>query len=133
MEKRLRIGDVAEQTGVPVSTIRYYEKRSLIREPEREASSGYRAYPPETVRRLHFIKRAKDLGFTLEEIKSLLALRADDEPSCRQVRDFATQKVEQLESRIEELEQMRDGLLELTDICPGDLSSECPILDVLEY
>jgi MerR family mercuric resistance operon transcriptional regulator len=132
MQNRLRIGEVAERTDVSVPTIRYYEDRGLIPEPPREESSGYRAYPTETVRRIRFIKQAQELGFTLHEIEQLLSLRADGDASCSQVRKVARAKLRDVEKKIEELTSIRDGLRSLTDICPGDLTTDCPILEVLD-
>jgi Cu(I)-responsive transcriptional regulator len=132
MKERLRIGEVAERTDVSVPTIRYYEDRGLVPEPPREESSGYRSYPPETVRRIRFIKQAQQLGFTLREIDELLDLRADCDTSCAQVRDVAQAKLHDVEQKIAELVSIRDGLRSLTEICPGDLTTDCPIIEVLE-
>jgi MerR family mercuric resistance operon transcriptional regulator len=132
MEKRLRIGEVSERTDVSVPTIRYYEDRGLIPEPPREESSGYRAYPVETVHRIRFIRQAQELGFTLREIEDLLNLRADCNTSCAQVREVAQAKLREVEQKIEEMISIRDGLRSLTGICPGDLTTDCPILEVLE-
>ena len=83
MPSPLRIGQVASLAGVNIQTLRYYERRGLLREPERR-HSGYRAYPPDTVALIRFIKRAQELGFSLSEVEELLHLRQDRESACRQ-------------------------------------------------
>jgi MerR family mercuric resistance operon transcriptional regulator len=104
----------------------------LIPEPPRYESSGYRAYPPETIERVQFIQNAKDLGFTLEEVRELLELKATDEASCSQIQDVAEQKADQIRSRINKLQRMLEGLESLTNICPGDVpSSRCPFINLL--
>jgi MerR family mercuric resistance operon transcriptional regulator len=81
MQSPLRIGQVATLAGVNIQTLRYYERRGLVREPERR-HSGYREYPPDTVALIRFIKRAQDLGFSLREVADLLHLREDRQSSC---------------------------------------------------
>lgn len=134
MDERLKVGEVAERCAVSTDTVRYYEKRALIPEPPRFESSGYRAYSLETVERIKFIQQAQDLGFTLAEIKELLALRADDEASCAQVREVAHAKIEQVRKKIAELEEVLAGLEDLASICPGDIpANKCPIIEVLRF
>ena len=92
-----------------------------------------RAFPPDIVERVHFIRHAQDLGFTLSEIAELLELRADDDASCAQVREAARTKIEHVRSKIERLERVLQGLQDLAEICPGDVSADrCPIFEVLE-
>lgn len=133
-DRRMTIGEVAEATDVNVSAIRYYEKRGLIPEVQRFESSGYRAFPPETVRRIRFIKHAQSLGFTLDEIDDLLRLRSSDDSRCADARAIAERKLEEVDEKIEKLVEIREGLRSLTEICPGDqtLTGDCPILEVLE-
>lgn len=130
--KLMTIGEVAERTDVPVSTIRYYEKRELIDEPQRFESSGYRAFDENAVRKIAFIRHAQSLGFTLDEIDTLLSLRARSDSACAEVRQVATKKLVEIDEKIAKLERMRQGLESLAEICPGDLSTECPILEVME-
>lgn len=130
-DRRMTIGELADETDIAVSTIRYYEDRGLIPEVDRFESSGYRAFPPETVDRIGFIKHAKSLGFNLDEIDQLLNLRGSDEASCADTREIAEQKLREVEDKIDRLVEIREGLRALTDICPGDVSTECPILEVL--
>ena len=125
----MTIGRLAKEAGVNIDTIRYYERNGLIPEPVRRAS-GYREYEGEDVRRLSFIMRAKDLGFTLAEIRELLSLSADRD--VRGVKRRAEQRLEQVERKIKELQRVRRGLKTLIDACPGhgDLA-QCPIVAAL--
>src|SRR5688572_18532626 len=88
----LRTGELAARAGVNVQTLRYYERRGLLKEPRRR-SSGYRAYPAEAVKLIRFVKQAQELGFTLSEIENLLRLRADQKASCSEVRARAESKL----------------------------------------
>jgi MerR family copper efflux transcriptional regulator len=127
----LTIGTVAKRAGVPIDTIRYYEREGLLPEPLRRAS-GYRSYNESAIRRLRFIRRAKDLGFTLEEIRDLLALSADRRGGVRAVRKRAEQRLADIEARIAELTRIRKGLQQLIEACPGHGDPEhCPILRAL--
>ena len=128
----MMIGEVAEKCDVSTDTLRYYEKRGLIAEPPRFESSGYRAYPHETVERVRFIKQAQELGFTLDEIGRLLELRADSTASCSQVREIAREKISRIRQKIAHLERMLTGLEDLARICPGDVPADaCPIVEIL--
>ena len=104
----LTIGAVAKRVGVAIDTIRYYEREGLLPEPLRRAS-GYRSYDESTVTQLRFIRRAKDLGFTLEEIRELLALSADRQRGVKAVKQRAEQRLAAIEQRIAELQRVRDG------------------------
>lgn len=128
--KHLKIGQLAKEIGINIETIRYYERRGLIEEPPRY-TSGYRAFPPKYVERIRFIKRAQALGFTLREVSELLAL-ADGNPACKDIRKFAEEKVEDIETRIHDLQKIKEVLHELIKKClsEGKLSS-CPIIESL--
>jgi len=127
----LTIGAVAKRVGVAIDTIRYYEREGLLPEPERRAS-GYRSYDEGAVRQLRFIRRAKDLGFTLVEIRDLLALSADRHRGVKAVKQRAEQRLAAIDARIAELTRVRDGLEQLVDACPGHGSpDQCPILRAL--
>jgi MerR family copper efflux transcriptional regulator len=127
----LTIGRVAQSAGVAIDTIRFYEREGLLPEPKRRPS-GYREYDIGTVSRLRFIRRAKDLGFTLEEIRELLALSADRHGGVEGVRERAATRLRAIEDRIAELQRVRDGLAELVEACPGHGAPEdCPILKAL--
>jgi MerR family transcriptional regulator, copper efflux regulator len=128
----LTIGKVARLAGVGVETVRFYEREGLIDEPSRR-ESGYRQYPEETVRRLRFIRRAKELGFTLKEIKELLALRLDPETTCADVRNRAQVKISNIVEKIWTLTKMKEALEKLTLACSGrGPVSECPILEAMK-
>jgi len=130
--KGLRIGDLAAQAGVGIQTLRYYERRGLLKEPPRRPS-GYREYPAEAVRRVRFIKRAQELGFTLAEIHELLRLREDKRANCADVRGRANAKIRDVDDRIRALRAIRGALERLVTSCTRDGSSrECPILEALD-
>lgn len=129
----LTIGELARRAGVGVETIRFYERKGLIEEPERRSSSRYRQYPPEAVRRVRFIRQAKELGFTLEEIRELLELRVDPDSTCADVRGRAREKIADIEERIAGLEGMREALERLARKCRGrGPTAHCPILEELD-
>lgn len=128
----LRIGQVASATDVSVEAIRYYESLGLIREAPRTAS-GYRQFEPEVVRRLRFVRRAQELGFSLEEIRELLELRASPEAPASEVRGLARAKLTQIAGKLADLMRLRDALQELSCACSGEgPTTECPILDALD-
>ena len=129
--EHLSTSEVAERADVNVHTVRYYEKRKLLPEPPR-TSAGYRKYGPEHVSHIRFIKRAQDLGFTLEEIRELLDLRVDPGAGS-EVRERTEEKVEEIESKIHDLQRIRDKLVELADACDHHGSPEsCLVLHALE-
>ena len=125
----MTIGRLAKEAGVNIDTIRYYERNGLIPEPVRRPS-GYREYETGDVRRLRFIGRAKQLGFTLAEIAELMSLSADRDVGG--VKRRAEQRLEQVEHKIKELQRVRRGLRTLIDACPGHGDVErCPIVAAL--
>lgn len=125
----LTISQLAKRADVPIDTIRYYERSGLIAEPPRRPS-GYRQYPPEMAKRLRFIRRAKALGFTLEEVAELLALSSKRNVAA--VKRSAQEKLAGIDARIAELSRIRAGLSRLIDTCPGHGKAEhCPILAAL--
>lgn len=127
----LTIGALAKRVGVAIDTIRYYEREGLLPEPVRRPS-GYRTYNESSIAQLRFIRRAKGLGFTLEEIRDLLALSADRQRGVKAVKQRAQQRLAALDSRIVELQRVRDGLAQLVQSCPGHGAPEqCPILRAL--
>jgi MerR family mercuric resistance operon transcriptional regulator len=128
----LTIGQVAKESGVGVETIRFYEREGLIAKPPRRPS-GYRQYDRDVIRRIRFIQRGKDLGFSLREIAELLSLRLTRGRSCADVKARATAKIEDIESKVAVLERMKEALTRLAAACAGKGSvSECPILDALD-
>lgn len=130
----LSIGRVAKAAGVAIDTIRYYEREGLIPEPPRRAS-GYRAYSPDIVRRLRFIRSAKQLGFSLKEIGELLELRSHPQDERDEVREKARAKIEQINQRVEEMLAIRAELQALVTACQHEQAhggDSCPILGALE-
>lgn len=126
---KLTIGQLADEAGVGVETVRFYQRRGLVEEPQRPRE-GYRRYPPETVQRIQFIKRAQEIGFSLKEIDELLALRVDRSRSCADVRQQAEAKLLEVRNKIQALERIERALVRLTKSCSGEgPTSECPILD----
>ncbi len=128
-KERLTIGQVAGAAGVNVETIRYYQRRGLILEPQKPVN-GYRIYPQATISRLSFIKRAQALGFTLEEITKLLDL---GDGKCEETQEIARQKLEQIATRMHDLEAMAQVLENLLCACDTKMSAhqECPIIEAL--
>jgi Hg(II)-responsive transcriptional regulator len=128
----LSIGQVARRAGVGVETVRFYEREGLLEEPPRRAS-GYRQYSEQVVKRIHFIKRAQKLGFSLKEIFELLMLRVDGQTSCAEVKQHTEAKIAEVEQKMIELQRMRQALLQVAVLCTGQgPASACPMLDALE-
>ena len=130
--ERLTTGKLAARGGVNLATIRYYERRGLLPKPPRRAS-GYRAFPPEAVRRVRFIKRAQAIGFTLEEIRELLSLRVERGTRCKDVRGRAEAKIADIDGKIRALRRMKRALGGLIAACAGEAPIDaCPILNALD-
>ena len=128
----LSIGQVAKQVAVGVETIRFYERKGLLEKPKRNVS-GYRQYSQEAIDRIYFIKQAKKLGFSLNEISELLSLRVDPDTTCDMFKARARIKVADIECKIATLQKMKLALVKLTKSCHGaGPTSDCPILDFLE-
>lgn len=127
----MHIGQLAKRTGVAIDTVRYYERNGILPAPQRQAS-GYRSYDEQDVARLRFVRRAKALGFTLVEIRDLLALSGRREDDMAGLKAAATEKLVDVERRLAELDRIRDGLQRLVASCPGHGALEtCPILAAL--
>lgn len=127
----MNIGTVANQSGVPAKTIRYYESVGLI-PPASRSENGYRRYSKTDVETLRFIQRARSLGFSVEDVTNLLALWRDNRRTSAQVRDFARRHVARIEEKILELESILGVLEDLIARCHGDDRPECPILEEFE-
>lgn len=112
----MKIGELANRVGVNIQTVRYYERRGLLPEPER-TESGYREYDEHDIHRMEFILRAKDLGFTLTEIRELMELRVDPGRTAEDVRARALEKIADTEAKIRDLEEIRGGLQRLVGLC----------------
>ncbi len=127
--KAITIGKLAELTGVSADTLRYYEKMNLLSAVARSAA-GYRMYNDDSIRIVRFIRGAKELSFTLDEIRQLLALKTSDKSTCAQILKHTTVKIKEAETRILELKEIKKALMQLARECPADDSSSdcCPIL-----
>jgi len=126
----MNIGTVAEKSGVPPETIRYYESIGLIASADR-LPNGYRRYDEIDMHTLHFIKRARSLGFSVDEVRALLDLWRDRGRSSASVKDLAAEHLKALDLKIAELMSMRRTLGNLIERCRGDHRPDCPILDDL--
>lgn len=126
----MNIGTAARQSGVPAKTIRYYESVGLIGAAER-SSAGYRVYDYNDVETLRFVQRARSLGFSVEEVGSLLALWRDRARSSSEVKAMARHRVADIDRKIAELTEMRETLTHLMERCHGDARPDCPILQGL--
>jgi Hg(II)-responsive transcriptional regulator len=128
----VKTSEVAAQAHVNTQTLRYYERRGLLPEPKR-SPSGYRAYSVDAVRLVRFVKRAQQLGFTLNDIEELLHLAGGGPASCEEAKSMARTRIADLEQRIQELVGMRDALSRLVETCdrPRD-ERDCPILHDIE-
>lgn len=126
----MNIGQAATATGVTAKMIRYYESIDLIKQ-SRRSDAGYRVYGEDDLHALRFIKRARTLGFSLEQIRDLLSLWQNAERASGDVKSIALSHVDELNVRIAELTQMRDTLVHLAQSCHGDNRPDCPILQDL--
>ncbi|MCI0459667.1 MAG: MerR family DNA-binding protein [Gemmataceae bacterium] len=127
----LHTAEVARQASVNIETLRFYERQGILPEPPRRAS-GYREYPPETVSRVRFIKRAQELGFSLKEIKELLDLTTVPRAKSGRVRHLAQAKLAEIDHKLHDLEAMKRTLMDLVCACDGRLPlSSCPIIESL--
>lgn len=125
---RFTIGTLSRETGLPVDTLRYYEREGLLPQPPRRAS-GYREYDWSAVKRVRFILRAKELGFSLDEIADLLSFSTDNEHGVEGVKERASSRLAEIERQIAQLEAIRSRLAQLVAACPGSGSPDCcPIL-----
>lgn len=128
----LTIGQLAKAGGVNLQTVRYYERRGLLA-PESRTESGYRIFANDSARRIRFIKRAQELGFTLDEIRDLLSLRVDGTSNCVDVRKKAQAKLAGIDLKLSQLHSMRDSLAGLIKSCSGRGAIKyCPILESLD-
>lgn len=126
----LKIGELSQLTGVPAKTIRYYEESGLIAEARR-LPNGYRVYSQKEAHMLAFVKRARDLGFSVDEAGRLLALWNNKRRKSEQVRKLAQEHLNKIDKKIAELQEMKSTLKHLVHCCHGDERPDCPILDSL--
>ncbi|TPW30431.1 Cu(I)-responsive transcriptional regulator [Pararhizobium mangrovi] len=125
----MNIGVAAERSGLPPKTIRYYEEIALVTPGRSE--NGYRAYEEADVHRLRFLHRARDLGFTIEECRQLLALYSDRARASADVKAIAETKIAEIDRKVAELHALRETLAHLATTCHGDDRPDCPILEDL--
>jgi len=129
------IGTLAEQADVDVETIRYYQRIDLIDKPNKP-TRGWRTYPDEALRRIKFIKRAQQLGFSLDEIRGLLRLDSanDQQTVCKRTERIVSEKLREVRAKIRDLEQIESTLSRLNEECPGEgTAGDCPILDEFRF
>jgi len=127
---QLSRGSLGKQTGVNIETIRYYEKIGLMPDPDR-SSGGYRIYDHSHLKRLSFVRRSRELGFTLNEIRELLELVDGGDYTCAEVRDRTIVHLEEVAQKIRDLQKMQRTLKTMAAKCDGGLVPECPIVDSL--
>lgn len=129
-EMRMNVGQAADRSGLPSKTIRYYEEIGLIAPGRRD--NGYRDYSDDDIHRLAFLKRARSLGFSIEDCRQLMALYGDRHRASADVRRLASDHVTAIGDKIRELEIMRHTLNRLIEACHGDSRPDCPILEELQ-
>jgi MerR family mercuric resistance operon transcriptional regulator len=130
-EQELTIGRLSELTGVNIETIRYYERTKVLPAPARTAS-GRRVYQSADARTLAFLRRARELGFSLDEIRALLRLGGPEKASCREVRRIATHHLDDIRAKISDLRKLERLLARTVAQCTGTTSPDCPVLDLLD-
>ena len=123
------IGQAAERSGLPIRTIRYYENIGLLAPARGE--NGYRKFDLNQIRKLCFVQRARSLGFTLEETRTLLSLYEDERRTSADVKKIVEMKVEKINRKLAELDTLRHALVTLAEACDGDHRPDCPIIDEL--
>ena len=130
-DNRVTIGAVSAETGCNIETIRFYEKEGLLPKPER-SEGGHRLYTGDHVSRLSFVRRCRELGFSMDEIRQLLSLVDGHEVSCERVKRIADDHLADVKAKIADLKKMEKSLLDLSSTCTGADVPECPMLDVLQ-
>ena len=130
MTKRISIGGLSKRTGVHIETIRYYEKIALLPKPDRSAG-GHRLYDTHQLKRLHFIQRSRKLGFTLDEIRSLLTLVDGGNATCSEVQAITLTHLNDIQRKIADLKTLEQVLGEMAEQCETNVTPDCPVLEVL--
>jgi MerR family mercuric resistance operon transcriptional regulator len=125
------IGQLARRSGVKIETIRYYERVKMLIAPPRTAS-GRRVYDVADLRTLVFIRRSRELGFSLDEIRALLRLGGPEKAPCREVREIAAQHLDDIRAKIDDLKKLERLLSKTVALCSGKTAPDCPVLDVLD-
>jgi MerR family transcriptional regulator, mercuric resistance operon regulatory protein len=127
----LTIGGLSKLTGVNIETIRYYERTKVLPAPPR-TTTGRRVYQSADVRTLAFLRRARELGFTLNDIRALLKLGGPEKASCREVRRIATHHLDDIRAKISDLRKLERLLAKTVAHCTGTTAPDCPVLDILD-
>lgn len=127
----LSIGELSELAAVNIETIRYYERIKMLPAPPR-TSGGRRIYDATHLRLLAFIRRSRELGFTLDEIRALIRLGSPEKASCRQVRDIASHHLDDIRAKIADLRKLERLLAKTVAQCTGTMAPDCPVLDILD-
>ena len=127
----LTIGKLSQLTGVNIETIRYYEKIKVLPKPSR-TDSGRRIYGPMERRIIAFVRRSRELGFSLDEVRALLRLGGPEKASCREVRELAAHHLDDIRARIGDLRKLERLLAKTVAQCTGTTAPECPVLDILD-
>ena len=130
ISRQLGIGELSKLTGVKIETIRYYEQQKLLADPPR-TEGGHRCYNEDHLKRLTFIRRSRQLGFTMEEIRELLILVEGGIYTCGEVKALTMEHAKSVREKINDLIRMEATLLDISSRCSGDAVPECPILDAL--
>jgi len=126
----IKIGELSNKTGVHIETIRYYERISLMPKPDR-TENGHRVYGSEHEKRLSFIRQARELDFSLKEIRTLLQAAEADNPSCADVEEFSENHLKLIQGKIKHLRAMEKTMKSLLKECQGNRTPGCPLIDVL--
>jgi MerR family transcriptional regulator, mercuric resistance operon regulatory protein len=129
--ENLPIGELSKQSGVNIETIRYYERIKMLAPPPRTAS-GRRVYDSTNLRILVFVRRARELGFSLDEIRALLRLGGPEKASCREVREIAAHHLEDIRAKLGDLKKLERLLAKTVARCSGKTAPDCPVLDILD-
>lgn len=126
----MNISSVSKAAGLPVKTVRYYSDIGLVEAPSR-SEAGYRTYDDAALRKLIFIRRSREFGFSIEECRGLLGLYQDQDRTSAEVKRIASKRLEEIELKQRELQSLRDELAHLVKSCRGDHRPDCPIIDYL--
>ena len=126
----IQIGELSRRTGCNIETIRFYERAGVMALPQRRGR--YRSYSPEDIGRLTFIRRARELGFTLDEVRALLGLASGGQASCAKARDLATSHLQNVRSRISDLKRMERVLAQTVRACEMGGDAKCPLIMALQ-
>ena len=129
--ENLPIGELSKRSGVKIETIRYYERVKMLPAPSR-TGSGRRIYDMTDLRILAFIRRSRELGFSLEDIRALLRLGGPAKASCREVREITAHHLEEIRAKLDDLAKLERLLAKTVALCSGRTAPDCPVLDILD-